>query len=313
MSDELNEELNELDEVERSRMPLTAHLDELRKRLVYSIAIVFAFGIIAYVFHEPLLEFLQRPYLSALQLDLTLSQLDELGEKIEALMAGAQCEGEDCFNKEEISTIGRAVELIFRFFSGLIYTAPAEAFLTYIKLALFSGIIAGMPFILAQVWKFVVPALYKNEQKYFLYFLTFGSGLFYLGVAFCFFIVLPLAMIFLVGIGQGSLVPLFSVGNYISFAMMIMIVFGLSFEMPLAMFIIVKMGLIQRQTLIDQWRYVVTGAFVLGALFTPPDPPTQIAMATAIIVLYGVGLLLTKHVKPDQNELELEEEEVATT
>jgi sec-independent protein translocase protein TatC len=301
MPDEDIEELKELSEVEVSKMPLTQHLDELRKRLVYSIVIVFVLGIVAYIFKEPLLGFLQRPYLDALGLELTLDRLDALGEKIKTLMEGIQCEEGACFAEDEVETLGEAVGLLLKFLSGLIYTAPAEAFLTYIKLSLFSGIIVGMPVLLAQVWKFVVPALYKNERRYFLSFLTFGSGLFYLGVAFCFTIVLPLAMLFLVGIGQGTLVPLFSVGNYISFAMMIMLVFGLSFEMPLAMFIIVKMGLVKRQTLIDQWRYVVAGAFVLGAILTPPDPPTQIAMAGAIIVLYGVGLVLTKYIKPDEN------------
>jgi len=140
----------------------------------------------------------------------------------------------------------------------------------------------------------VAGALYRHERRYFLSFLVFGSGLFYVGVVFCFLVVLPLALQFLIGIGGAAAAPMLGMGNYISFTMLFMLVFGLSFEMPLVMYLLTKLGVVYPETWREQWRFVVLGAFVVGAMFTPPDVFTQVAMAGSILVLYGVGLLLVR-------------------
>mgnify|MGYP002624338582 CR=1 FL=1 len=157
------------------------------------------------------------------------------------------------------------------------------------------------------LWRFIIPALYPNEKGFFGPFLVFGSLLFYVGVVFCYLLVLPIGIGFLVGFGGDMLTPLFSIGNYISFSMLLMLVFGLSFEVPLAMFILVKMGVVQRETFFKYWKHIVVGAVVVGAVFTPPDPGTQLLMGGAVVVLYGVGLLITRFAVPkhlDEDEYE---------
>ena len=289
------------DEVEAYKMSLTEHLDELRTRLIRAIAAVFVLAIAAYVFKDPLLEFLIRP----------LQGTFGSPEDYERLFSHLLAEG----ISERVAR--RAAQLLV---GGLIFTHPVEAFFTYIKLSLLTGLLAGMPWVLHQLWRFVMPALYRHERRYLVNFLVFGSVLFYTGVVFCFLVVLPLALQFLIGIGGTVLSPLFSVGNYVSFTMLFMLVFGLSFEMPLAMYIVVKIGLIQRQTLVRQWRFVILGAFLVGAMFTPPDIFTQVAMASAIVLLYGVGLLITRFAKPEgtgeettPSAAEAEEKEEAET
>ncbi len=277
------------DEVEAYKMSLTEHLDELRMRLIRAILVVFLLAVVAYVFKDFLLEFLIRP----------LQGTFGPSEDYERLIAHLQAEG----ISERVAR--RAAQLLV---GGLIFTHPVEAFFTYIKLSLLTGLLAGMPWVLLQLWRFVMPALYRHERKYLVNFFVFGSGLFYTGVVFCFWVVLPLAMQFLIGIGGPLLSPLFSVGNYVSFTMLFMLVFGLSFEMPLAMYLLVKLGLVQRQTLVRQWRFVVLGAFLVGAMFTPPDIFTQVAMASAIVLLYGIGLLATRFARPEEEAVREETE-----
>ena len=273
--------LEEEDEVEAYKMSLTEHLDELRIRLIRAIAVVFVLAIGAYVFKDFLLEFLIRP------LQGTFGSPEDYQRLFSHLI-------EEVGLSERVAR--RTAQLIV---GGLIFTHPVEAFFTYIKLSLLTGLLVGMPWVLFQMWRFVMPALYRHERRYLVNFLVFGSVLFYTGVVFCFLVVLPLALQFLIGIGGTVLSPLFSVGNYVSFTMLFMLVFGLSFEMPLAMYIVVKLGLVQRSTLVRQWRFVVLGAFLVGAMFTPPDIFTQVAMASAIVLLYGVGLLITRFAKPE--------------
>ena len=273
--------LEEEDEVEAYKMSLTEHLDELRTRLIRAIAVVFVLAIGAYVFKDFLLEFLIRP------LQGTFGSPEDYQRLFSHLI-------EEVGLSERVAR--RTAQLIV---GGLIFTHPVEAFFTYIKLSLLTGLLVGMPWVLFQMWRFVMPALYRHERRYLVNFLVFGSVLFYTGVVFCFLVVLPLALQFLIGVGGTVLSPLFSVGNYVSFTMLFMLVFGLSFEMPLAMYIVVKLGLVQRSTLVRQWRFVVLGAFLVGAMFTPPDVFTQVAMASAIVLLYGVGLLITRFAKPE--------------
>jgi sec-independent protein translocase protein TatC len=295
------------EEVEEAKMTLTEHLDELRQRLIYAIIAVFIFAIAAYAFKEPLLTFLIRPLQSVLGIEFAPGQLGELDETIRASLSAQMCGDKPCFTPEQVELLARAWRWILMVVSGLVFIHPVEAFISYLKLSLYTGLLVGMPAVLFQVWKFVMPALYRDERKYFLSFLVFGSLLFYIGVVFCFLMILPLALQFLIGIAQ-PFAPMLTVGNYISFVMLFMLVFGLSFELPLVMYIVVRMGLVEHRTLVEQWRLIAVGAFVIGALFTPPDVFTQLAMASAIVILYGVGLVLTRFAA---RQVELGEAEVA--
>jgi len=281
------------DEVEDVKMTLTEHLDELRQRLIYAILAVFAFAALAYIFKQPLLAFLIQPLQSVLGIEFAPGQVEQLVEALKASFSAMICGDKPCFTPEQVGLLTATWRWVLMVAGGLVFIHPVEAFLSYLKLSLYTGLLVGMPAVLFQVWKFVMPALYRDERKYFLSFLIFGSFLFYIGVVFCFLMILPLALQFLIGIAQ-PFAPMLTVGNYISFVMLFMLVFGLSFELPLVMYIVVRMGLVEHRTLVEQWRLIAVGAFVIGALFTPPDVFTQLAMASAIVVLYGVGLLLTR-------------------
>lgn len=288
------EVLEEEDEVESFKMSLTEHLEELRQRLIYALIAVGLLAIVAYALKEPLLGLLVRPLQDAYQ-------ATSLFEKVREFWLAQG------FSPLEADRLARVLAP-----SGLIFIHPVEAFFSYLKLSLYAGLLAGMPVVLYQLWKFVMPALYRHERRYFFNFLVFGSFMFYVGVAFCFLMVLPLALKFLIGIGGPTLTPMFTMGNYISFSMLFMLVFGLSFEMPLVMYLLTKIGIVEPRTWLEQWRFVVVGAFVIGAVFTPPDVFTQVAMASSILVLYGVGLLLVRFARPSTRAEEEEEAEEET-
>ncbi|OGF53851.1 MAG: twin arginine-targeting protein translocase TatC [Candidatus Fraserbacteria bacterium RBG_16_55_9] len=289
--------------VDDSPMTLSEHLDDLRKRLVYALSTVVALAILAYTYKDLVMALLLRPFYAAVQntagAPLSLDQLGALLEKIREWLTAQICNGSLCFSPVEVEATVAAWRRFFASGSGLIFTHPTEAFFGYIKLSFFVGLLVGMPIVLYQIWRFVVPALYQKERKYIISFLVFGSALFYSGAAYCFWVILPLALTFLVGVGQPYLVPLFTLNNYISFVMFLMLIFGLCFEVPLVMYLVVKIGLVQHQTLVKQWRMIILGAFVVAAVLTPtPDMVTQVALGGSMIVLYLVGLVLTRFAHP---------------
>jgi sec-independent protein translocase protein TatC len=289
---------------EDAPMTLGEHLDELRQRVIYALSVVLLIAILAYIFKDYVMAFLIRPYLLAVQstlgAPLSLDQLEDLLQKITGWLSAQVCSnGTPCFTEEDVRATVASWRRFFASGSGLIFTHPTEAFFGYIKLSLYAGLLVGMPVVLYQVWRFVVPALYQRERKYMLGGLVSGTVLFYGGALFCLLVILPLALTFLVAVGQPYLVPLFTLNNYISFAMFLMLVFGLSFELPLVMYLGVKIGMVEHRTLVRQWRLIILGAFVAAAVLTPtPDLITQVALGGSMIVLYGVGLLLTRHAQP---------------
>jgi len=300
------------DEVESHQMSLTDHLDELRARLIYAIVAVGAIAVLAYIFKEPLLQLLLGPFQSAMDTTSPIqpNALDRVLSMFKAMLVDygvEQGQNEQTLSDNASVMIDQLREQLLP--TGLVFLHPAEAFFSYLKLAALTGLIVGMPAVIYQLWKFVMPALYRNERSYLVSFLASGSTLFYIGVAFSFIVILPLGMEFLVGIGRPLISPMFSVGNYVSFSMLFMLVFGLAFELPLAMFFLVKMGLVEHTTFVKQWRIVVIVGFGVGAFFTPPDLFTQLAMALSIVVLYIVGLGLTYFASRAREQAESDENE----
>lgn len=178
---------------------------------------------------------------------------------------------------------------------GLIFIHPMEPLFGYLKLSLFMGLLLGAPFVLYQAWRFILPALYQHERRYFLNSFIFGTSLFYLGVLFCFFVVLPLGIGFLIGIGGPNLQPSITFGNYISFVMLFLLVFGLMFELPVVIFLLVKVGLVSRAFLREKRRYVIVLTFIIAAVLTPTvDPFTQSMMAIPLLLLYEVSILIAR-------------------
>jgi sec-independent protein translocase protein TatC len=271
------------------KMTLTEHLDELRSRIIYSLAAVAAIGVGAYFFRFQILKVLTRPlrHIKNINNVIPQEQMPSLLEKLRNLFE------EGGFTPQEAEALTAAFQRVLAP-SGLIFIHPTEAFFSYIKLSFFTGLLIGAPFVIYQLWKFILPALFKHERRYLFNFFTFGTVLFFCGVVLAFLGVLPLAVGFLVRVGGPYLQPTFTVGNYISFSMILMLAFGMIFELPVAIFLLVKTGITSREFLRKKRRYVLVLAFISAAILTPPDIITQIFMALPIILLYEVSIWVAK-------------------
>ena len=191
---------------------------------------------------------------------------------------------------------GRIVDLLIDDLSveNLIFYAPAEAFMARVKISLVLGLLGAYPFILFRVWAFVSPALFARERGKVYPFLATASVLFYIGVAFAYLILIPIALDFLLGFGTDKLSPLISVTSYFSFVARLCLTFGLVFQLPVIVFILSMIGIVTPQFLLRQWRYAVLVIFMGAAILTPPDPASQVLMALPIILLY-IGSVLAAY------------------
>ena len=172
---------------------------------------------------------------------------------------------------------------------SLIYLHPTEAFLTYLKLAVITGLILSTPWLLYQFWKFILPALLEDEEKWFKLGFMLGGILFYAGVALALVVGLPYTMKFLASVGGENLVSSFSVRNYITFTSLLTFATGLVFEVPLIIYLVVNLGFVTPETLRKNRRYVIVGAFIVAAFITPTDLFSQAFMAIPLILLYELS------------------------
>jgi sec-independent protein translocase protein TatC len=196
------------------------------------------------------------------------------------------------------------IEELMRFVTApagkLYFMAPAEGFFAYLKLAVFSGFMVSLPVILWQVWLFVSPALTGKEKKWALIMVPGSTILFFTGVAFGYLVVWPSAVKFFLGFGSESLQPMLSLGQYLSFLLSFILPFGIIFNLPLALLVLAKLGIISSKFLAKQRRVMIVVAFIVGGIITPtPDIFSQTMMAIPILVLYeasiwAVRLLLGK-------------------
>jgi sec-independent protein translocase protein TatC len=181
--------------------------------------------------------------------------------------------------------------------SNLVFISPTEVFLTYLKLALFGGIFLSIPVLLFEIWQFISSGLKKAERKYILIFGPFSVLLFLAGATFAYFIVLPLGIKFLLSFAPENVQPMISVANYISFATMFFLAFGMVFEVPLMVLFFTKVGLVTPAFLSKNRKYVILLIFVAAAIFTPPDIVTQVLLAAPLLVLFEFSLLLSRFVR----------------
>jgi sec-independent protein translocase protein TatC len=192
--------------------------------------------------------------------------------------------------------------------SYLIYTGLTEAFFVYMKLAFFASLIITCPFILYQIWKFIAPALHSKEKKYVLPFVFFSTLLFISGVLFGYFIALPPAFGFFVSFNNKYLQAMISFSDYLSLFVTFLLGFGLSFELPIFMFFLAKLGIVNAKMLSKQRRYAILVIFIVAAILTPsPDALSQILMAIPLMFLYEVSIFVVKFaekkkVTPENNE-----------
>jgi sec-independent protein translocase protein TatC len=167
-------------------------------------------------------------------------------------------------------------------------------FLTPIKLAFFTAVIAVVPYLLYQAWAFVAPGLYRRERRYAMPLLISAIALFYIGCAFAYFVVLPLMFTFLTGVTPEGVSMMTDISRYLDFVLVLFLVFGLCFEVPVAVVILVLLGVVSVEQLKQARPYVIVGVFVIAAVATPPDVLSQILLAVPMWLLYEVGILVSR-------------------
>jgi sec-independent protein translocase protein TatC len=241
------------DTIDDKPMPLLDHLIELRRRLLWSAAaFIVAFGI-SYYFSAAIYGFLAQPLVDILQ--------------------------------HQSGTPRR-----------LIFTQLYEVFFTYIKVAFFGGAFIAFPVISTQLWLFVAPGLYKSEKKAFLPFLAATPILFVMGAALAYYFVFPFAWSFFISFESpaGSAVPIqleAKVSEYLDLVMKLIFAFGITFELPVALTLLAKVGIISSAGLKKYRRYAYVGMFVVAAILAPPDIITQTGLAIPLILLYEISIL----------------------
>jgi sec-independent protein translocase protein TatC len=179
--------------------------------------------------------------------------------------------------------------------NSLVFLAVTEAFWTQMKVALITGLFLAAPAILWQVWRFISPGLYPHERKYAVPFVIIGSVLFIGGGAFALGVVIPFAVQFLLSYARPGLMPMISVGMYVDFILKFTVAFGAVFELPLAITLAARMGVVTPQMLARNRKYAILGAFIAAAILTPtPDAFNQTLMAGPIIILYEIGIIAAR-------------------
>ncbi len=180
----------------------------------------------------------------------------------------------------------------------LYYMRPGEAFFTYLKIDIAAGFLIALPIIFYHAWKFFLPALTRDERAVMGVLVPASVTLFFVGMAFSFFLILPVALKFFMGFGEESenLQSMFSFASYFEFVILFVLPFGFVFELPLVIIVLGKLGILTSEILGKYRRYVFFFAFVIGALVTSPDVITQIAVAIPVVLLYEVGYLVVKYI-----------------
>ncbi len=195
--------------------------------------------------------------------------------------------------------------------SYMIYTSLPEAFFNYMKISFYASLFLTSPFTLYQLWKFVSPGLYQKEKKYVAPFVISSTILFVGGVLFGYYLALPPAYSFFVEFSSDFLKPMFSLKEYLSLSLKLLLVFGLSFELPVFIFFMAKIGIVSSKTLAKQRRYAILIIFIAAAVLTPsPDAITQIIMAIPLMILYEFSIFIAKFAEKKRPEADDTKEDV---
>ncbi len=174
----------------------------------------------------------------------------------------------------------------------MIATDPISPFLTPMKLAVMSGVVIAMPWVLFQLWSFVAPGLYRHEKKLALPILVSSTLLFYIGCAFAYFLVLPAVFKFTASVATEGIAVMPDISKYLDFVIVTFIAFGVTFEVPVAVVILVLLGWVKVEQLREARPYVVVGAAVIAAVMTPPDAISMLMMLIPTCLLYELGILV---------------------
>ena len=243
-----------------------SHLIELRQRLINSLICLGLLFVISYFFSENIYGFLVEPYAQAVKND--------------------------------------DVE------RRLIFTALQETFLTYLKVSFFAAFFITSPFILIQIWKFIAPGLYEDEKSAIMPYLVITPILFLLGGMLVYYLIMPLAIKFFLSFessGLNTALPIqleAKVNEYLSLVMKLIFAFGLSFQLPVVLSLLARIGVVDSQFLKQRRKYVVVIIFAAAAVLTPPDPVTQIGLAIPLLLLYEISIVSVKIIEKKIKEKE---------
>lgn len=174
----------------------------------------------------------------------------------------------------------------------MIATAVTTPFFVPMKVAMLAAVVISMPHTLYQLWAFIAPGLYQHEKRFAAPMVILGTLLFLSGMAFAYFLVFPVVFGFITATAPEGVAVMTDIGNYLDFVMTLFLAFGIAFEVPVAVVLLVKLGMVSVATLKEIRAYVIVGAFVIGAIFTPPDVVSQIMLAVPLWLLYEAGILV---------------------
>ena len=241
-----------MSDVDKNESGFISHLIELRKRLINSFICLIILFILCYLFSEHIYGFLVNPFAEAVKND--------------------------------------DVE------RRLIFTALQETFLTYLKVSFFAAFFMTSPVILMQIWKFIARGLYKDEKKAIMPYLILTPILFLLGGMLVYYLIMPLAIKFFLSFESAGLstnLPIqleAKVNEYLSLVMKLIFAFGLSFQLPIVLSLLARIGVVNSTFLRERRKYVVVMIFAAAAILTPPDPITQIGLAIPLLILYELSI-----------------------
>ena len=193
---------------------------------------------------------------------------------------------------------GRVLQWLARPVGRLVFLSPFEAFTAYLHIALVGGVVLALPVVLFEVWRYVGPALNTRERRWLAGGVLASLGLFLVGMAVAYFVVIPLGLRFLLGFANETMQPMISVGSYVSTLGWMLLAFGLVFQLPILLVLLAALGLVNARQLAQVRPYAVVGILILAAAATPgPDVLSQIALAVPLWILFELSIWLTRMVK----------------
>ncbi|MGR3913605.1 MAG: twin-arginine translocase subunit TatC [Gammaproteobacteria bacterium] len=188
--------------------------------------------------------------------------------------------------------------------NSMISTEPHGPFFVPFKFALACAFAVAVPYLLYQIWAFVAPGLYAHERRLVVPLLLSSSVLFYLGIAFAYFVVFPIIFTFFTSTAPEGVAVMTDINAYLSFVIKLFFAFGVAFEVPVATLLLIRMGVTTAEKLKTKRPYIIIGAFVMGMLLTPPDIFSQTLLAIPVWLLFEAGLLCAKYLLPKHTGLE---------
>lgn len=192
----------------------------------------------------------------------------------------------------------RVIDLLTRPVAKLVFLAPAEAFLVQLKTALVTGLVVAAPIVFYQFWRFIRPALHRNEARDVASAVFFSTVLFAGGLSFAYFVMIPFAMKFLLSYETGKLTAMISIDKYISTVGAFMLAAGLIFQMPVVIFFLTRLGVVSARWMLRNQRVAIVVILVIAAIVSPPDAFSQVMMAIPLLLLYELSVLVSFLARP---------------